>query len=427
MAPRPARFVATRPRPDSSHGRAAVESARVPAQSESSHSVFATLLWLLAAAAVLPGAVDLPFLRGEVATASQLDSLIGRGTAAGLALVAMFAIMTRIAGSRLEPVFGVLAWAWGMILLISWILGDSPVDLIRPIVLVLVAIALGLCRIPLPKLLWHARSILRAFLVLCLISIFVAPEYAWFPSSGREWFGIPQFAGVAPHPNALGPIAALALLLELVPGGRRRLRWMFAICAVAILLLTQSRAGWAAGLLAVFAFLLIPAGRIEARRALVIVQGALVVALAAFLVISDPGSEDITNGRLGLWAAVLERAEQSWLFGYGSTAFSAASRSANQFALWAGQAHNQILESLFTGGLLALAPLAVLVVLCAARALRAGPQRPVTLAAFAILFFDLWIESPLRPTLASSVLMSVIVLAIISASVEQQSEIVVTK
>lgn len=394
-------------------------------------SAFVVLLWLLAAAAVLPGALDLPFLRGAVRTASQLDSVVGRVTLAGLGLVAAFTILTRIVGTRLTQVFGVLAWAWGSLLLVSWILGDTSIDLIRPLALLLVAIALGLCRIQLPTLLWHARAILRVYLVLCLMSILVAPEYCWLPNTGRRLLGIPQFVGIAPHPNSLGPVFAIALLLELLPGGRRLLRWIFAAVALALLVLSQSRAGWAEGVLVLFVLLLVPEGRIDSRRipiALLCVIGAAVVLPVAFVFVNpvvDFG--DIMNGRLSLWNEISDRAGESWSFGNGMGAFNATARFDNGFATWAGQAHNQFLETVYTGGIFSLAPLVVLVIVCAVRALRSGSHRRVALTAFAVLFIDLWVESPLRPALSASVMMVVIVLAILSARVDQQRRIVVSK
>lgn len=378
-------------------------------------SAFILLLWLLATASVLPGALDLPFVRGVVPTASHLDSLVGRATAAALGLVAAFTILVRVAGPRPAPVFGALAWMWGVLLLVSWILGVDDVDLVRPFSLLLVAIALSLSRIQVSRLLWHARAILRVYVVLCLMSMLVTPDYAWFPSTGRQWLGLPQFVGVAPHPNSLGPIAALAFLLELALGGRRFLRWTFTVLALTVLVLTQSRAGWAAGVLGLCIVFLVPDGQIGPRRFLVILQGVIGAVLVVFFVISDPDSGDVTNGRLSLWAAIIDRAGQSWLFGNGNEAFNAESRSANGFAAWAGQAHNQILETLFTGGVLALTPLVVLIVIAAAWALRRGPQRRIAFAALAVLLIDMVVESPLRPAPNVPLLMAVIVLAIVSA------------
>ena len=389
-------------------------------------STFVLLLWLLAAAAVLPGALDLPFLRGEVLTASRLDSLVGRATFAALGLVAAFTILTRIAGPRLAPVFGALAWMWAVLLLVSLIVGDSDVDLVRSFVLLLVAIALSLCRIELPRLLWHAKVILRVYLVLCIATLLVAPAYAWFPSTGRQWLGLPQFVGVAPHPNALGPMAALAFLLELASGGRRYLRWTFGALALVVLAVTQSRAGWAAGVLVLLIVALIPRGRIGPHRTLLMLECVIGVALAVFLVVSEPDSEDITNGRLRLWKAIIDGAGQWWLFGNGNGAFSPTNKSPNGFAGWA-HGHNQFLDSFYTGGILALAPLVVLVFVCAARASRPGPQRRIAVAAFAVLFIDIMVESPLRPAIFSGLLpLSVIVLAIVTAHGGRQSGDVVT-
>jgi O-antigen ligase len=414
--------------PLGSHTIPTYERERAPSAHGVDDSAFVLLLWLLAAAAVLPGAVDLPFMRHAVSTPSQLDSLVGRATFGALGVVAAFTILSRIAGPRPAPVFGALAWMWGVLFLVSWIVGDRDVDVVRSFVLLLVAIALSLCRIELPRLLWHAKVILRVYLVLCLVPLLAAPAYAWFPSTKREWLlGLPQFVGVALHPNALAPMAALAFLLELASGGRRYLRWIFGALALVVLALTQSRAGWVAGVLVLLIVALIPRGRIGPHRTLLILQCVIGVSLVLFLVVSEHESEDITNGRLGLWNAIIDRAGQWWLFGNGSDAFGATSRSADLLAGWApGNGHNQFFDSFFSGGILALAPLVVLVVVCATSAARPGPQRRIAVAAFAVLFTVMMFEAPLRTAIATGFLpMAVIVLAIVSAHGGRQSEVAV--
>lgn len=376
-------------------------------------SAFLVLLWLLAAAAVLPGALDLPFFRGAVPTASQLNSLVGRATLAALSLFVAFTLV-RLVGSRPTPVFGVLASMWGLFLAVSWIDGARDVTLLRSFLVLLVAIALSLCRFELPRLLWHSRVILRVYLVLCVVLVLVMPEYAWWSPTGRQWLGVPQFVGVASHPNVLGPIAALAFLLELGFRGQRYLRLIFGALALAVLVLAQSRGGWLGGVLALSMFLLVPEGRIGARRMLIIIQGIIGAALVILFVMSDVESEDFTNGRLGLWTAIIDRSAQSWLLGNGIDAFSATSRSDYGFAVWAGQGHNQFLDTFFTGGILGVALLTVLVVLCVVWVLRTGPHRRIAFGAFAILLVDMVVESPLRPSVSATCLMSMIILAIVS-------------
>jgi O-antigen ligase len=139
------------------------------------------------------------------------------------------------------------------------------------------------------------------------------------------------------------------------------------------------------------------------------------LALVALFMISSSDSEKITNGRLGLWIEIFNRAGQSFLFGNGIEAFNAINRSDYGFSAWAGQGHNQFADSFFTGGVLALAPLLVLVVVCTAWVVRPGPQRRIAVAAFAVLLGDMTVESPLRQALSSPALMAVIVLAIVTA------------
>ncbi len=369
------------------------------------------LLWLFAAAVVLPSAVDLPLVRGEVLNASQLNSLIGRSTSAALALVA---VTTIIRGSRPSPLFGALGCLWGVLFGISWYLGDTSVALFRYFWMLLLAIAFSTCRIDLPRLLWHAKVILRVFLILCLASVLAAPEYAWFESP-RQWFGVPQLAGVTQHPNALGPIAALAFLLELTSPGRRYLRWTFGALALSVLVLTQSRGGLLAGVLGLLVLALLPKGQASLGRFFLLVPP--VIGATFFFTSASSGSGDITTGRLELWKSIIERsfAGQSWLFGNGNGVYIASRGTSERFDSWVGQGHNQFVDSFFTGGIVALVLLSVLTFLCARWALRAGPHRPIALAVFAVLLAQMMVEAPLRPAASPWSLMSVIVLAIITA------------
>jgi hypothetical protein len=388
----------------------AVNHKRINSPASSLDDSASWWLWLFAAAVVLPVAIDLPFIRGEVATASQLNSLVGRLTSAALALVA---VTTIIRGSRPSPLFGALGCLWGVLFGISWYLGDTSVALIRYFWMLLLVIALSMCRIEFHRLVRHAKVILRVFLLLCLMSILVAPEYAWYVSP-RQWFGVPQLAGVTQHPNALGPIAALALLLELTSPGRRCLRWTFGALALAALVLSQSRGGLLAAVLGLLVLALLPKGQVSLGRFLLMFLPVIGV---VFFLFSESDSGDITTGRLELWKSIIERsfAGQSWLFGNGNGVYIASRGTSEGFDSWVGQGHNQFVDSFFTGGIGALALLSVLTFLCASWALRAGPNRPIALAAFAVLFAQMMVEAPLRQAAGPSSLVSVIILAIITA------------
>lgn len=411
------------------HAIAANHHQPGPTEPDLDDFAFGLLLWLAAVTAVAPDAVDLPFVRGLVTTESQLDSLLARALGAVLGLVAAFTILVRIADQRrLSPLFVAVAGMFAPPLLFSWISGVSRVDLVRPLIVLLVVIALSLCRIQLPRLLWHIRVILRTYLVLCLMLLLVEPDYAWYAANsvGRRLQGLPQFAGIAPHPNALGPIVALALLLELAVGGRRHMRWTFAVLDLAVLVFTHSRAGWAGGIAALSIFLLAREGRVGLRRIWLLFQCVIGAAVVSFFVISNPDSFDITNGRLGLWSTLIDLSGDSWVFGRGLDALSAVNRSSYELATWAGQAHNQFLESYFTGGVLALTALGFLIVVSSSWALRDWPQRGTAAAALAILFIDMMVEAPIRPVLGAPLLMSIFAIAIVSASGERRSGVVVT-
>lgn len=389
------------------------DSSFYPAGGAAGGSNFVLLVWLLAAASLLSGALDQPFVWELTSSPSQLNSLVSRATGLALGLVAAYVIFVRLGNSRPSALFGLLALMWGILLSVSFFLDGGDVDLVRPLILLLCAMALSLSAVPLPRLLWHVRLILRTYLAMCFLSIFILPEFVW--RHGRDWLGTPQFASLPGHPNALWPIAALALLLELTTGGRRFWRWTFGALALAALVLAQSRGGWAAGVLVLVISALVPPDRTGPRRTLLFVQCGIGLAIVAAFAITDPDSGDITNGRWGLWTAILNRGGQSWLFGSGLDAFSDTNRSANGFARWAGEGHNQFMDSFFTGGLVEVAPLAALVVVCVAWSMRSGPQRRTAIGAVAILFVALTVEAPLRPALATANFVAVMVLAIVTA------------
>lgn len=397
---------------------AAARHSRFGSPASKPDDSFVWLLWLFAAAVVLPGAIDLPFIRGEVPTASELNSLIGRGL---FAAVAIISATTIIRGSRPTPLFGALSCLWGVLFGVSWYLGEASVPLMRYFWMILLAVALSMCRIELPRLLWHARVILRVILILCVTSVFLAPEYAWWGqaagTTGRQWLGVPQLSGVTQSPNGLGPLAAVAFLLELTSPERRKQRWIFGSLALAILVLTQSRGGWSAGVLGLLVLTVIsPQGRVRQDRAwLLPVIGVPLVVF--FLATAQSDIRDITNGRLGLWQSLIERsfAGQTWLFGNGNGVYFATRGTAGGFDSWVGQGHNQFVDSFFTGGMVALVPLLVLTFISAKWALRAGPNRRIALAAFAVLFIQMLVETPLRQAPSPWSLMAVIVLAIITA------------
>ncbi|MEU8432740.1 O-antigen ligase family protein [Streptomyces sp. NPDC029216] len=272
--------------------------------------------------------------------------------------------------------------------------------------------ALYLCpRRPFPEVLSQLRIILRCYVWGSLLSILVAPGWAFLlpahGDGGRDFLGLGwgQFMGLAPNPNHLAPLMAAALLLEVTPVGRWRGRAIHAAAALLALTLTQSRTGW---ICAASVFFVHGAwGRTVLRRQLLTVFGgaaALMVLMAAPVqaalarLAADPMYGDF-NGRTLAWRLAYDEFERNPLFGYGPTLFSPAHRL-ELFGTtdhWIGQAHSQVMQTLGGSGLIGFAGLCLLVSSLVVQARRASAHTSgLSTALVTLLIVACTTEAPLR-------------------------------
>ncbi|MFC9247433.1 O-antigen ligase family protein [Streptomyces sp. NPDC057136] len=272
--------------------------------------------------------------------------------------------------------------------------------------------ALYLCpRRPFPEVLRQLRIILRCYVWGSLLSVLVAPGWAFLlPAHGdgrRDFLGLGwgQFTGLAPNPNHLGPLMAVALLLEVTPVGRWRGRAIHAAAALLALTLTQSRTGW---ICAASVFIVHGAwGRTALRRQLLTVFGgaaALMVLMAAPVqaalvrLAADPMYGGF-NGRTLAWRLAYDEFERNPLFGYGPTLFSPAHRL-ELFGTtdhWIGQAHSQVMHTLGASGLIGFAGLCLLVSSLVVQARRASAHTSgLSTALVTLLIVACITEAPLR-------------------------------
>ena len=205
--------------------------------------------------------------------------------------------------------------------------------------------------------------------------------------------------GVIGHPNGLAPIAAMALLLTVFRPSRFRMP--LALLAGWVLLATDTRT------MIIGAPVAIVVAVLERRRP---VGGTRVLGLAttlgvgAFLLLAPGplgsifGGRDLEtlNGRTVVWAEAVRYWHTSPWVGVGANAFDRGYRLRTGLT-YAGQAHNQFLQTLAGEGALGLA---VLVAACFAIVRRSIRKRSVTngvSVGIAVLFlFNLFTESPLR-------------------------------
>lgn len=245
----------------------------------------------------------------------------------------------------------------------------------------------------------------------------LAPGYkGWIPGMNS------RFWGLAPHANAIGPMAVLLLFLELLIPAKRKIFGLFVYAvAAAVLILAQSKTAIGAAFLglAIIAFnrlgALIPNAK---RKQLHWGHGtALFIAISAFgllLVFSFTGlldhaisrlnGSDITNsvqtmsGRTVIWDAAYREFLTSPIFGYGSTLWDDDYRRSIGLN-FAYHAHNQALQSLAEAGLVGFLGLLFFVVTSIALSIRAAaPTRGVSLAILVLLLFRSVTEVPLHPS-----------------------------
>jgi len=193
------------------------------------------------------------------------------------------------------------------------------------------------------------------------------PEQGWIP--GIDW----RLYGFAPHANALGPMALLAILIELLSPARwRPLRWLTLSSAAAVLVLAQSKTTWAAIPLMLL-FVWLPLSLRHAalgsdrernfRRTIWTLFGFIVVlvllacAAVAFDVwdVIAARTDLVTlSGRTQIWDITLSAWRENVLFGYGAGIWG-SDRQLQFHMFHVGHAHNQVVQTLGEAGLAGLA------------------------------------------------------------------------
>jgi O-antigen ligase len=213
------------------------------------------------------------------------------------------------------------------------------------------------------------RALMRSTLGLSFLLLFYMPGWVLLPNSARH-LNLDRFAGVFPHPNALATFACAAFAVEFIRP-RTRFSNVFSALAVAGVVLSQSEGGYVA---LAFVVLAIFAGRSPTLRgrkpAFVASSLALVVLVVAFgpsLIAADANGQRLAtfSGRSAIWAYTMDSFSRNPLLGTGTYFLSDGDRAAGALGENAGSAHNELLQTLGSAGLLGLAfLLALLVVVC---------------------------------------------------------------
>lgn len=388
----------------------------------------AAILWLIAISAVLNivlvprklflnadgPAVDVSAYIEGAAQAGWLSRLFTIGLIGFALAMLLSAWLSSKKTGRKDPV-----WTLGIVLALYYLLnilagatvagvpGFNHKSLYLPIVL---GALISLPHVDFSRLIVHLKLILAAVMLMNLVAAVAFPDFALLRPYAGQLPGIDfRLYGVTAQANALGPIALLLLLLELYFPSRALMHWPILAIALVNFLLAQSKTAWVTALvILIFAYLPYRFMALQTRTdghaaaiklILVLVASLIGVGLALTSVEIDRlfSSEVLSlTGRSSIWADTLAEFERYPLFGYGPSLWGVEYRI-RAGKLYAGQAHNQFIQTLgefgLVGFILLLAYLGVLLRL-ALSSFRAS--HGFSLALLLLILVRFITEAPLR-------------------------------
>ncbi|NWG38773.1 MAG: O-antigen ligase family protein [Hydrogenophilaceae bacterium] len=261
-------------------------------------------------------------------------------------------------------------------LLTSATLGEQPAFIHPTLYTVLLLVSLML----MPRLA-PEQVVIQAKHVLLVLMVGSLVLGALFPHRFAEtsYVGlIPGFHirlhGLAPHANSLAPLALLYLMLAYWVRGRNPWHWFGVASALLVLLLTQSKTVWGAGLLMLLAITLVRLNRQfgqEMRVArigwatLVSMGGFFVLAVllswlftdsaaGVFRALTADSNVATLTGRTDIWETTIDTWKNNPWFGYGPNLWDLEFRLQHGAALAAWHAHNQYIQALGEAGIVGL-------------------------------------------------------------------------
>jgi O-antigen ligase len=273
----------------------------------------------------------------------------------------------------------------------------------------------------------YSRWALRLLVWGSLGLLLVKPSSALYSGQGRAWLGIDQLAGLTTHPNGLGAVAAIGLILEVSLVVRRRGWQLHAGAAFAALLLSQSRGSWLGAALGLGVLAL--ANR---ERVVLLVQAPFLIALGATVWMFGltpggvvdrllNGSDASTlDGRTAIWQRLLDATHGHEVIGLGPLIFDPRYRDVlvgvPPGQIWS-HAHNQFLQSYLEAGLIGLALLiGWAVMLTRASTLVPPPQRGLLLGILVTYLVRFATETSLSGLVGSSNMLVLCILLILVTS-----------
>ncbi len=230
--------------------------------------------------------------------------------------------------------------------------------------------------------------------------------FGWVETGG-SFIGLPvRLVGVTAHPNQLGPYLNMLLLMNLIEPPRRW-RWLAWGTPAVMLLLTQSKTAWAGFLVGVVVIWWFRVGLTLVDRhrwlpGVTLVALGLGIAVAVTQVpsqefLTPEESEELTTltGRSDIWGAGIDAFLENPFFGAGSQFYEDYADRTGQS--WAGQAHNEFVQTLASEGLVGMAGLLTYMFVLLYLGIRLAPASGGASLAIAMAFLMRWVtETPAR-------------------------------
>ena len=356
-------------------------------------------------------------ISGWVSWVLRLSSL----SIVGIAAVVVVVALVRRQRQQGAAFFIVGLCAIAVSLLTSSTLGEKPAFIHQSIYTVLLLAALmSMPRVAPEQVAIQAKHVLLALLLGSLIL------GALFPNRFAEtsYIGlIPGFHirlhGLAPHANSLAPLALLYLLLAYWVRGRNPWHGFGVAAALLVLVLTQSKTVWGAGLLMLFAIAVVRINRQfghEIRAAKIgwatlasmgaFFSAALLLpwlftdsAAGLFNVMTMESNVSTLTGRTDIWQTTIDTWKRNPWFGYGPALWDVEFRLTHGAALAAWHAHNQYIQALGEAGIVGLLAMVIYTAAFIYYGFKfAGRTRGVSLALLLLILIRTITEIPLRFT-----------------------------
>lgn len=268
----------------------------------------------------------------------------------------------------------------------------------------------------------HAKLILITLIYCSLIAALLFPKFAF--ETGYKGL-IPGLSirlfGLTGHPNTLGPVALLFLVLEYFRPSHGLLRHVHRAAAICVFVMAQSKTAYVTFFIVMCILWLYRVSTIVTQKKRVnfrlgflaaafigvatIGIGFLVLSMFNVKIYGNPFSYldaqelkylTTLTGRTMIWDITLKEWEQNPLFGYGPTIWYPDYRA--KYGLFVvGQAHNQFIQSLGEAGAFGLIGFLIyLFFLLKFAFATAAYSRGVSLALLAIPLLRTWTETPFR-------------------------------